>query len=197
MNFTDLSTESPYEWFWELGDGATSDEQNPTHIYADNGIYSVCLTATNVGGINTYCEDITIISAIAPPVAAYSYLIIDLQVAFVDESTASPTTWFWEFGDGTTSTEQNPVYVFDGDGAYFVCLTVTNEGGNDTACKELLFETGIINENISELNIYPNPANEILFFKLNETISKGDLAVYYSAGKIILIENIEGKILLK
>lgn len=51
--FTDVSTNAPTEWAWEFGDGDTSDEQNPTHTYAAEGIYTVTLTATNIIGGDT------------------------------------------------------------------------------------------------------------------------------------------------
>jgi PKD repeat protein len=50
IDFTDLSTQEPYDWDWDFGDGATSTDQNPTHAYADPGSYSVELTVTNTYG---------------------------------------------------------------------------------------------------------------------------------------------------
>ena len=56
--FTDLSTNAPIEWLWEFGDGETSTDQNPTHLY-DEGTYSVTLTATNIVG-----EDVETITSL-------------------------------------------------------------------------------------------------------------------------------------
>lgn len=61
LSFTDLSTNDPTTWLWDFGDGNTSAEQNPTHTYAENGAYTVCLTATNEGGSTTSCEVFTIL----------------------------------------------------------------------------------------------------------------------------------------
>ena len=56
---------------------------------------------------------------------------------FEDTSTWSPTTWLWDFGDGATSTEQNPVHTYAEDGTYVVTLTVSNHLGSSTATSEI------------------------------------------------------------
>lgn len=59
--FTDLSSNAPTEWLWDLGDGNTSMLQNPEHTYTEPGIYTVCLTATNSTGSNTVCQEISVV----------------------------------------------------------------------------------------------------------------------------------------
>jgi PKD repeat protein len=59
-----------------------------------------------------------------------------LKVQFFDESTGSPTAWNWNFGDGVTSTKQNPIHTYTTDGTYTVKETITNEIGGDTETKE-------------------------------------------------------------
>jgi len=59
-----------------------------------------------------------------------------LKVQFFDESTDSPTSWNWDFGDGVTSTKQNPIHTYTTDGTYTVKETITNEIGGDTETKE-------------------------------------------------------------
>lgn len=56
-----------------------------------------------------------------------------LKVTFTDRSTGGPEEWFWEFGDGTTSTEQHPVHTYTAVGTCTVCLTIRNADGCDTA----------------------------------------------------------------
>lgn len=58
--FTDTSSECPTMWSWSFGDGTTSDEQHPTHIYATKGTYEVCLTVSNPAGSSTICDSITV-----------------------------------------------------------------------------------------------------------------------------------------
>jgi len=59
-----------------------------------------------------------------------------LTVKFTDQSTGEITSWFWEFGDGETSTEQNPTHTYNSTGYFTVSLTVTGPGGSDTETKE-------------------------------------------------------------
>ena len=72
-----------------------------------------------------------------PPVASFTATptsgVAPLVVTFEDTSTAEPTTWYWDFGDGDTSTEQNPLHTYTIAGTYIVTLTVSNTAGEDTA----------------------------------------------------------------
>ena len=58
-----------------------------------------------------------------------------LKVAFSDESTGSPISWNWNFGDGTTSKQQNPKHTYSSEGTYTVTLTVKDEIGNNSVTK--------------------------------------------------------------
>ena len=73
------------------------------------------------------------------PAAAFSgtpaYGIAPLAVTFTDESTNVPSTYHWDFGDGTTSTSQNPLHTYAAPGNYTVNLTVTNLAGTDSEVK--------------------------------------------------------------
>jgi PKD repeat protein len=70
VQFTDLSSCGPNQWLWNFGDATTSTQQNPSHTYANPGVYSVTLTATNNAGSNTLTMTnyITVGSG-SPPVA--------------------------------------------------------------------------------------------------------------------------------
>lgn len=84
------------------------------------------------------------------PIADFSAnkttVAINEMVSFSDESSFAPTSWAWDFGDGTTSTEQNPTHSYAEVGTYTVQLTVENENGSDTEIKEnyITVEQGII-----------------------------------------------------
>jgi PKD repeat protein len=84
-------------------------------------------------------DDISVISYDVPPVADFSGTptsgTAPLTVDFTDESLYNPTSWSWDFGDGGTSTEQNPSYVYEDPGTYTVSLTATNAYGSDTEIK--------------------------------------------------------------
>jgi len=73
------------------------------------------------------------------PVAAFSACPssgkVPLKVQFTDKSTGSPTSWKWNFGDGTYSTAKNPVHTYNKSGRYTVTLKVKNANGMDTETK--------------------------------------------------------------
>ncbi|WP_277749825.1 PKD domain-containing protein [Methanoculleus taiwanensis] len=135
VGFTDTSTGAPTSWSWDFGDGATSTEQSPVHIYTVEGTYTVSLTATNAVSDDTLVET-DLITATALPGPSFDANVTEggepLVVAFTDTSTDNPTAWSWEFGDGATSTEQNPVHTYAAAGAYTVSLAVTNAVGSAT-----------------------------------------------------------------
>lgn len=141
VTFTDASTNTPTSWFWTFGDGGTSTLRNPVHIYSDPGTYTVSLTVTNAAGSDTETKTgyITVYAAASAPTAAftadYTSGTAPLTVTFTDSSTGNPTSWLWDFGDGTTSTDQNPVHTYTISGSYTVTLTVSNTAGSDSETK--------------------------------------------------------------
>ncbi|MDY0128928.1 MAG: PKD domain-containing protein [Methanosarcina vacuolata] len=138
VTFTDTSTEIPTGWKWDFGDGSKSFLQNPIHKYSNAGIYTVSLTAKNTVGSNTVTKT-DYIKVVTKPVAAFSAKPtsgkVPLIVAFTDKSTGIPTKWKWSFGDGKTSTVQNPKHQYLQEGKYKVTLTVTNVAGSNTTTK--------------------------------------------------------------
>jgi len=141
VNFTDQSTNAPSSWSWTFGDGGTSTDQNPSHDYTTPGVYTVVLTATNSAGSDdeTKNDYITVTTAVVTPVAEFSATPLSgtapLFVNFTDLSTNTPTSWSWTFGDGGTSTAQNPSHEYENEGSYDVGLTVYNGTLNDTEIK--------------------------------------------------------------
>jgi len=136
VQFTDLSSGSPTSWLWSFGDGETSTEQNPTHIYTRSGFYDVTLQVSNaVGTVDRIKERyIAVGSPPAPDIGASKTTgSAPLTIQFTDLSTGAPTSWLWSFGDGETSTEQNPVHTYRSAGTYTVSLTSTNLFGTETA----------------------------------------------------------------
>jgi len=139
--FTDQSSNSPTSWSWDFGDGYTSTAQNPNHQYSSAGTYTVVLAATNQYGSDTETKVnyITVSEPGSPPVADFTGSPtsgeVPLTVYFTDQSSNSPTSWNWDFGDGYTSTAQNPSHPYSSAGTYTVVLTATNQYGSDTETK--------------------------------------------------------------
>ncbi|MDY9926298.1 PKD domain-containing protein [Methanosarcina sp.] len=134
--FTDSSTGLPASWKWDFGDEFSSTDQNPTHTYSSAGTYTVSLTVSNSKGTDSKIATITVLEIPVPPVADFSASPVTgkapLTVTFADKSTGSPTSWSWNFGDKSTSINQNPVYTYSKAGKYTVSLTVKNAVGGDT-----------------------------------------------------------------
>ena len=126
VNFTDTSTGSPTSWQWTFGDGTSSKEQNPVHKYTKSGNYTVVLRVWSGTARSTVTKSNYI--SVANPVADFSaspaYGKAPLIVNFTDKSEGLPNCWYWNFGDGTSSKEQNPVHKYAKYGNYTVTLKV-------------------------------------------------------------------------
>ncbi|MBV6441722.1 MAG: PKD domain-containing protein [Haliscomenobacteraceae bacterium CHB4] len=162
VEFYDYSLGNPSFWFWDFGDGNTSTDQNPVHEYLENifgqTIFTVCLTVSDViNGVyceNTICYDIDLTDYCADLVADFSHSpnTMNCEVQFSDNSSGNPTDWFWDFGDGETSTEQNPFHEFPGPlGNYYVCLTVyktvNGQSCEDFICKNVYIDCSSFKNN--------------------------------------------------
>ncbi|HET8603211.1 MAG TPA: PKD domain-containing protein, partial [Marmoricola sp.] len=136
VQFTDTSSGSPTSWSWDLGDGsAKSTERNPSHTYTTPGTYKVTMTAANAQGSSTTTG--TVKAAAPAPTAAFTMAPVSgaapLTVQFTDASTGFPSSWSWDFGDGSTkSTQQDPSHTYAAPGTYKVTLTVANGTGTST-----------------------------------------------------------------
>jgi gliding motility-associated-like protein len=135
INFTDQTTSaSPIlTWQWNFGDAQSSSQQSPRHCYASGGTYSVSLIATSVSGCidsviqNNYITLYNVPTAlfIADPSEANLY---EPDIQFNDQSTDA-ASWLWNFGDGNSSTEQNPQHTFTEQNTFPVVLIVTSPFG--------------------------------------------------------------------
>jgi PKD repeat protein len=136
--FTGSSTGTPNTWYWDFGDGNTSTSQNPFHKYEIIGSYDVAMKSTNTSSGSYDWENktgyINVLNFTAP-VASFTLntpsSYVPMTVVFTDTSTEWPTSWYWEFGDGNTSVEQNPTFIYNIPGLYTVNLTATNDAGSN------------------------------------------------------------------
>jgi PKD repeat protein len=139
VQFTDTSAGVVTVWSWAFGDGGTSTSKNPSHIYTIPGLYTVTLTASGPGGSDQEVKAGYITVNELPPAADFSANrtsgVKPLTVEFTDKSVNPVTSWLWDFGDGGTSTAQNPYHTYNSIGTYTVTLTVTGPGGTDVETK--------------------------------------------------------------
>ena len=137
VDFKDKSEGEPDQWVWFFGDGASAITQNPSHLYNDTGLFSITLIAINNGCADTLTNKNQV--QIHPPVARFTYqktCTVPREVIFKDQSVGADY-WLWDFGDGTTSTEQNPTHVYINPGLYHVKLTVTNQASGCSESKTI------------------------------------------------------------
>ena len=147
VDFTDLSSGRPTAWEWDFGDGGTSSEQNPSHTYLLAGVYTPSMTATDAYESDTEIKT-DYITVGVPGVAAFSATptegIMGMTVTFTDESTGDIDSWAWDFGDGGTSTEQNPSHTYLLAGIYTPSMTASTIWGSDTETKSRYIWVGFL-----------------------------------------------------
>jgi PKD repeat protein len=146
VDFTDQSQYTPTTWLWNFGDGYTSSSQNPSHTYTEPNLYTVTLTASNTYGSSVITKTGCVLARAPQPVANFTQDVTSgqppLSVSFTDLSTGMPTSWLWNFGDGNTSSSQNPSHNFTKSGNYLVSLTASNSTGSDTKTNSFYTRVG-------------------------------------------------------
>jgi PKD repeat protein len=141
VSFTDTSTGGPTSWSWDFGDGSTSVQQNPSHTYSAAGTYSVTLSVSNGTGSATTTKANYVTASQSGPALTADFTgsptsgVAPLGVSFTDTSTGGPTSWSWDFGDGSTSVQQNPSHTYSAARTYSVTLSVSNGTGSATTTK--------------------------------------------------------------
>jgi PKD repeat protein len=164
VNFTNLSTISSSSqiasYNWSFGDGSFSNLQNPSHVYANSGVYNVTLVATSNYGCSRNFQNQIVINS--NPVVSFTPNsgsgCPPLTMDFTDNSNGG-VSWFWSFGDGYFSTLQNPTHTFENSGVYLVNLQVTNING----CNSQSVSPAVINvypEPFAGFAVYPTEVNE-------------------------------------
>lgn len=133
-------------WSWSFGDGTRSEDHEPVHTYTSNGLYEVSLTVTGRSGEKSTAVKSRFVYVSGIDILRPSIPVADFEanrtvgsapfaVEFSDASTGSPGFWWWQFGDGTGSIEQNPAHVYQRPGMYDITLTIFGEGGSDAVTR--------------------------------------------------------------
>lgn len=214
LDFIDFSAPGVDSWYWNFGDGQTSTEQNPTITYAEPGVYLASLTVSDADSncTNTYsmlvwadtvayygnsCQALFI-----PQVSGLSVSYYDFSFPFAAESYA------WDFGDGNSSTEQNPVHLYAQPGTYTTSLTTLNADGctstfsvtinlmngqfwgNSAPSAIVLFPSSTEQREQVEdkYSLYPNPAGASVNFvweKKSQQSGTANLSLQSMAGQLV------------
>lgn len=139
VSFTDTSSGSPTAWSWSFGDGATSQEQDPTHTFASAATFDVSLTVTNDAGSDTVTKPFTVAAgstcSLACSASVPQTADVGVPVSFAATATAtgctSAVTYDWSFGDGADGAGQNPEHGYTATGTYRWTLTTSVD---DVSC---------------------------------------------------------------
>src|SRR5206468_12929568 len=131
---------APTSWNWQFGNGQLSTARNPVVSFSQSGTYTVKLVVRNANGIDEE-EKIDYITVSSSPFASFSANLttacVPATIQFTDQSTtpagATITQWQWNFGDGGSSTLQNPSHTYNATGFYTVSLTITSSTGCTSA----------------------------------------------------------------
>ena len=137
------------DWLWDFGDGsAKSSSQNPIHYYSSEGQYTVTLTTTGTGGLTDTNIQANLIT-VQPSTVYLSFSADKTDISNGDNvqfsaqsNIATDISWLWLFGDGSTSTLQNPSHVYENAGKYTVELTVTVSGESYNKIKTQYIKVG-------------------------------------------------------
>jgi len=194
LTFTNLST-GINQFLWQVNNAIVSNEFSPnsTLLYFDADTLSVSLTARATNNCITGDTASKIISLPAPygyPVADFTFTPTepdeDEVVRFTDASLrAHPDSYWWDFGDGASSSEKNPQHIYSELGAYTICLSVANEYScPDSACKQLL----IVSDDLVDLPTAFTPNGDDhndIFIVRGKDIEKIDLKIFNRWGELV------------
>jgi len=193
VTITNTST-SGATYSWNFGDSQTSTAQNPApHTYSTSGNYTITLIVTSAAGCkDTATQSVTIGCPL--PDASFTVTQSGLTTTITNTTTGA-TTYSWNFGNGATSTAQNPpAQTYSSSGTYTITLIATNSCGSDTAT-EVITLTGILTvENTLYFDVYPNPSNGLLSleFSANRYAKAYELSILDITGKKVFEQTFTG-----
>lgn len=146
-----VNVNDPTTYAWDFGDGNTGTGENVSHTYSvsSSTLFEICLTTESIDSTGSPCVDISCQSVwVGTSSGCVAYFTgtpspsNPITWQFNDFSSGNPENWSWDFGDGTTSTLQNPLHEFPNAGEYMVCLSISDNAGGcqDTYCEEITVE---------------------------------------------------------
>jgi PKD repeat protein len=157
VQFADSSI-SAFNWSWNFGDGTTSTQQNPSHVYTSPGNYTVTLITEDTTGCQSVFSNPVPVEVLDPPVSLFSMSdtsgCAPLTISMQNLSQGNGLTSHWEFGDGTISAALQPSHTFQLPGSYFITLITSNASGcHDT----LVASVPVVAEQAPSAGFYASP----------------------------------------
>ena len=176
MTFISQYASNTATYSWDFGDGHVGTGHSIAHSYQTAGYYNVCLTVSDPTNncSATFCDSVTIVNNTTCQ-AAFIYNVnpgLLNAVSFTDVSSGNITNWSWSFGDGNTSTQQNPVHNYTQAGTYQVCLHISNA---NTGCSSNICHSVTVSTTASQCNAFfsyqSNGGNTFYFVNNNSGYS--------------------------
>lgn len=183
------------EYQWDMGDGTTLNGQSVSYVYDAPGLYNIVLEAIDESTCNQVATDTTTVEGFVNAIADFDSSLPNAlaeigQVIFFTNNSQFADSYLWDFGDGNTSTEENPNYVYETVGEYQVCLTASNpQNCPDIYCENIVVIPPIF---IGVPNAFtPNNdnLNDILFVEGNSGIEFMELKIFNRWGEMVFITN--------
>ena len=198
VNFNNTSTGSITNYLWSFGDGTTSNSINPQKLYASAGTYVVTLTVSNsLGCTSTSTQTITILPKINAAFALSSLSQCFNNNSFNFSSLANignnNVSYFWNLGDGTTSTASSITKFYNLPGTYLVSLTVNNI---TSGCSDIVSQAVTVHPKVAAILTSSGVICQGNSFVINTTlIGKPPFQLTYNNGfKDSTINNINSNI---
>ncbi len=193
VTFTDQSVGAT-SWSWNFGTGANPATANTVgpHVvsYSIPGLVTVGLTINNV----ITETKVNYITVAVVPTAEFSYSGNEYTIDFTNNST-NATSYLWDFGDGSTGTENNPSYTFSSAGTYAVTLTAYYMNCSDIITQDVSVPIVGVNYQLANgdaVSLFPNPSsgliNVTIYKEVNEPIT---MTVFDAIGNVIQKSTIE------
>ncbi len=192
---------SGLSYYWDFtNDGIIdSNEISPSYNYSSPGVYSVKLIVSNSLNQAKVILRENYIHVLAPLDVDFSanitYVAAPAEVSFADLSLNSPDFWSWDFGDGSTSTEQNPSHIYSTPGKFSVSLTISNHFGDGGSSVDAITKTDYINiydivDSVDTHYVAENGKHISPFKNWEEAATNVNEAVEISkAGDTVLVNN--------
>lgn len=172
------NTNSTYLW--------SNGNSNSSIVISDTGNYNVLVT----NEFNCTSTDEINIGIIPNTIANYNFSTNFLELSLINNSIGA-THYSWSFGDGNTSNLMNPVYTYQTNGQYEVCLISYNDCFSDTVCQNIdVYSVGIVNSSKTNvLSVYPNPTSGSITISTN--IKSGAIIKLFDAnGRLIINDKV-------
>ncbi|MFK7933991.1 MAG: PKD domain-containing protein [Saprospiraceae bacterium] len=179
-----------YEWEFEGGNPATSNEPNPTVLYENAGEFTVNLTVRNNLGSSTTIKE-EIIKIAGTPVANFDYTINENSVTFSNLSTDA-TSYGWTFGDANFSNVEEPTHTYRGTGLYYVTLNASNTFCGNSVTIPVSILTVDVEDfiNAPQLLVYPNPTQNRLTIEIKDSPAESiTFRIFDTKGQLVQIVN--------